>query len=129
MSTVIYAAHIFSQEAQDNTPVGAAFTVSAGLVAFVLSYLIPLGTALVTRLTAHPFLKYIVTAVLAAVASVANAAVTNSGVAIVSWNTVLLAVGTFVLSIVQYKAVLQPAFHIDERIAPNAGLGGRAVAA
>lgn len=123
MSNVIYAAMRFAQEAQDETPVGASFTVSAALVGFVLATLIPLGTALLTKLTAHPFVKYVVTAVLAALASIANAAVTNAGVAVISWNTVLLAVGTFGLAIVQYKALWQPSFNIDARIKPNMGLG------
>lgn len=121
--TVIYAAHMFLQEAHDDTPAGLGFTVSAALVAFVLTYLIPLATGLVTRLTAHPFLKYVVTAVLAAVTSIANAAVTNAGVAVISWNTVLLAIATFLGALLQYKALYKPV-NMNAKLAPNSGLGG-----
>lgn len=121
--SIIYAAHLFAQEAQDETPIGAAFTVSAGLVAFVLATVIPVGTALLTKLGAHPFVKYVTTAVLAALTTIANAAVTNNGVAVISWNTTLLAIGTLIVAIVQYKALWQPAFNINAKVAPNFGLG------
>jgi len=131
VSSLVTAVHLFQQtpDVGGQDPAGAAFTVSAAVWTAIISVVIPLLTGLITKLGAHPLLKTAVTAVLSVVsAGVQAATVLPDGTAVVSWNTVVLAIVQFVGACVAYWSVwrhsvaggTQP---IDVKLAPNSGIG------
>lgn len=123
MSTVIYAAQLFNQEAEAETPIGATFTLSAFWVMVIATLLIPVATGFLTKLTASATVKQILTLVLAALVSILNVSTQLDGVAVVSWNTVVLTVVQTLAAIATYLGVYQP-HQLNAKTAPNAGIGG-----
>ena len=117
-------------DAGTDDPAGATFTVAAFVWTAILSVVIPLLTGLATRIDAHPFLKTVVTAVLASLSAVVQVAVVlPDGTAVVSWNTVVLAVVQFGGALLAYwglwrHSVAGGTQSIDVKLAPSFGLGG-----
>jgi len=98
-------------------------TLSAFLVTLLISYLIPLVTALLTKVTASPTVKQLVTAFLAAVNGFVVAATQADGSALFTKEMLLFAVISFITANVGYISLWKP-HAIDTKIAPSKGIGG-----
>jgi hypothetical protein len=117
--------HHLLADATTQTPVGATFTVAAGIFAVVVGSLVPLLTMIATKVSAHPLIKYVVTALLSLVASVVDTAfILPDGTAVVSWNTVIVAVVTFAVALAQYHSLYKPNNVPNSgAVLPNKGIG------
>lgn len=105
-----------------STSGGSGFTLSAGLVMMISTFVIPIIVGLLTKYNASASLKQFVTAILAAVASLINAATQLDGTAVISKEMLTLAIGTFVLSQATYLGIYKP-LDLNAKTAPNLGVG------
>ena len=90
---------------------------------FLLGTVIPLLTGLVTKLVASARLKAVITLFLSAVAGVVTQSLVDGGGAVLSDETLILAGIAFVQAIASYLGFWKN-FDINEKLAPNQGLGG-----
>lgn len=121
--TAIFAAHLFGQEATGDTPIGATFTLSAFWVLIIGMLLIPVATGLITKANASATVKQIVTLVISAVVSIISISRQETGIAVVSWNTVVLIVVQTLAAIATYLGVYKP-HELNAKTAPAVGIGG-----
>lgn len=99
-------------------------TLSALLVTFLATAVIPVLTGLATKLDASPAVKQLITAVLSAVSGLLTVATQMDGTAVISKEALVLAIGTFILTQATYLGLYRP-HHLDARLSPNTGLGGQ----
>lgn len=97
-------------------------TLSAFIVTLVVGYVIPLLTALLTKLNASKELKQLVTAALAAANGFLVTATQQDGTALFSKQSLLFAILSFITANAGYVYYGKP-HNIDARLAPNVGLG------
>lgn len=97
-------------------------TISAFVVTLIVSYLIPLATALITKVTASTNVKQLVTAVLAAITGFLTTAVAADGTAVFSMQTLLFAIISFSTANIGYVYTFGPR-GIGFKIAPTKGIG------
>lgn len=97
-------------------------TLSAFLVTLVVGYLLPLGTALLTKLRASASVKQLITAVLSAVNGFIVTSTVQDGTAVFSKETLLFAILSFVTANVGYVYTFKP-HGLDEKMAPHKGIG------
>jgi hypothetical protein len=98
-------------------------TISAFVVTLIVSYLIPLATAWITKVTASTTLKQIVTAALAAITGFLTTAIAADGTAVFSAQSLLFAIISFITANIGYVYTFK-AHDIGSKIAPSKGLGG-----
>ena len=98
-------------------------TLSTFVVTLVVGYLIPLVTAISTKVSASTALKQGVTAVLAAVNGFITTATQVDGSALFTTETLLFAILTFMTANIGYIAVWKP-HAIDDKLLPTKGIGG-----
>lgn len=100
----------------------AELTLNAFVVLVISSFLIPLATGLITKLSASATVKQVVTLILSALTGVITTSTQVDGTAIISMTTVqysLLALG---IAIVSYLGVYQP-HDANAKLAPDVGVG------
>jgi hypothetical protein len=97
-------------------------TLSAFIVTLVVSYLIPLATALITKIDASVTLKQIVTAILAAVTGFLTQAISVDGTAVFSKESALFAILSFLTANVGYLYTWK-SHDINATMLPRQGLG------
>lgn len=99
-----------------------AATLGPLAIQAIVGTLIPVATGLVTKSAAGPSVKQAVTAFLAAVSGLITASVAETGVAVISVETALLAFLAWIVAVATYNGVYS-AQHLNDRLAPNRGLG------
>lgn len=100
-----------------------SLTLTATIVAFLLSYVIPILTAFITQSSASVNTKHLVTAALSAIAGLIEGGVVNDGTSVLSKESILFAVGSFVLANVDYVTFWKPRGLNDSKaVAPTKGL-------
>lgn len=97
-------------------------TLSATLVTMLVSYVIPILTAFITQSSASTGLKQFVTALLSAINGLIVGGLVNDGSAALSKESILFAVGSFVLANVSYITFWKPR-SLNAKVAPNFGVG------
>jgi hypothetical protein len=97
-------------------------TLSALVTTMLVSYILPALVALVTKLQASTWLKQFVNALLSALTGLITTAVTLDGTAVFSQNTLVLALGSFLLSQASYVALYKP-YDANSKVAPGVGVG------
>jgi len=97
-------------------------TASAFLVTMIVSYLIPLATALITKLSASALVKQLVTAFLSAVTGFLTVSAGANGTAVFSAQSVLFAALSFAIANISYLSIFKP-HDADAKILPTAGIG------
>lgn len=104
----------------------AVFVISAPVVQSLISFVIPLITALLTKWTFPAWAKGVITIVLNAVVAALTTAVVADGSAVLSNQTFLTFIYGVVVSVVSYNALWRPAgltSNVDGKIAPEKGIG------
>ena len=101
----------------------STITLSAFIVTLLVSHVLPLVTALVTKAHASSTVKQVVAAFLSAVTAFVTNATTLNGIAIFSAQSAVLALITFALSQLSYLAIFKP-HGANAYIAPNFGITG-----
>ena len=99
------------------------FTISPFLTTLIVGHILPLLTALATKVEASATVKQLVTAVLSAASAFIVNATTIDGSATFSGETVAIAILTFLTANVSYVA-LWKRHAIDSKVLPDKGLGG-----
>jgi hypothetical protein len=97
--------------------------LSAMVVLFLVSLVIPTLTGLITKSSAPAQVKQVVTLVLASANGVLVTVTQQDGTAIVSTETLLFALLSLFISITSYLGIYRP-HEANDRLAPEAGLGG-----
>ena len=97
-------------------------TLSATLTATIVSVLLPLVTAFITKAAASPSVKQFVTAALSAVAGALVTATQLDGTAVISKQAALLALATFITSSSVYRNLYRP-HSLNDNLAPAIGVG------
>lgn len=97
-------------------------TLSALLVMMIATFIIPAVVALLTKSAASASVKQFVTALLAAVSGVISTATGADGTALISKESVLLALGAFALAQANYTGLYRP-HALNAKLLPNTGLG------
>lgn len=100
-----------------------SLTISATLVTMLVSYIIPILTALITKATASANLKQFITALLAAANGLVVAGMVNDGTSVLSKEAILFAAGSFVLANISYISFWKPK-DLNSKVVPGSGLGG-----
>ena len=95
-------------------------TLSATLTTMLVSFLLPAVVSLLTKVTAHPVLKQFVSGLIAAASGLIVTATGSDGVAVFSKQSLVLAIGAFVLSQANYISLYKPN---NIALAPDKGLG------
>jgi hypothetical protein len=98
-----------------------SLTISALVVTVVVSYVIPIITAFLTKSSASTNTKNLVTAVLAAVNGLIVGGVVNDGTAVLSKESIIFAIGSFILANTSYITLWKPR-QINQKAAPDKGL-------
>lgn len=101
-------------------------TLSAIIVTLIVTYAIPAITALLTKANASVGLKQFITALLAAVNGLLVTATQLDGTAVISKQSLVLALASFLASQAAYRGLYRP-HALNARLAPNVGLGGSVV--
>jgi hypothetical protein len=123
LSAVAFAAFSGTAHAADGSGfTETTFTASAFVVTLIISYLIPLVTATITKLDASATVKQFVTAVLAAINGFLTNALTTDGGAFFSAQALLFAVLSFATAQTAYLGTYKP-HRINSKIAPMKGIG------
>lgn len=97
-------------------------TLSAFLVTLVVSYVIPLVTALITKVSASATLKQFVSGLLAAITGFLTNATMQDGSAVFSKESLLFAAMSFMTANIAYVGTYRP-HDIGAKIVPLKGLG------
>lgn len=97
-------------------------TISAIIVTLIISVVVPLATALLTKASASAGVKQFVTALLAAVTGLLVTSTQLDGTAVLSRPALLLAIGTFIAAQANYVGFWQP-HALNAKVAPGVGLG------
>lgn len=97
-------------------------TLSAFIVTLLVGYVIPLATALLTKVSASAGVKQFVTALLAAINGFVVTATMQDGTAVFSKQSLLFAILSFITANVGYVAGWKP-HAIDSKVAPTKGIG------
>jgi len=92
-------------------------------VTFILSLVLPLVIGLVTKYSASAQVKQIVLLIATGAATLLNANLTDSGYAVLSWNTVALWGISLVATIATYLGIYKP-HEVNQKLAPEVGFGG-----
>jgi hypothetical protein len=98
------------------------FTLDTTLVMIITAVVLPLLVGLVTKYNAHPAVKWIVTAFCAAAAALINTSITETGVAVISKESLVLACVTFLTTTLAYLGLYKP-IDANARLAPTVGIG------
>jgi hypothetical protein len=98
------------------------FTLSALFTTLVVGYVIPFVTALLTKLRASSTVKQLISAALSAVAGFLTTATTDSGTAVFSKSSLVLALFAFATSQAAYVGLYKP-HAINAKVAPGVGIG------
>ena len=102
----------------------SSIRLSALIVTVIVSYLIPIATAFITKASASVGLKQFVTALLAAINAVVTGATLNDGTAVLSKEVILFAVLSFVSAQVSYGQFWKPRqINTKKALLPAKGLG------
>lgn len=96
-------------------------TLSAVLVSFIISTLLPLVTSLLTKVNTAPLIKQLVTAFLSAISGLITSSLTIDGTAVISTQSAILALGIFITASANY-ATLYRTHDINDKILPNKGI-------
>lgn len=98
--------------------------LSPVMVAVITGPIVPFLVGLLTKSSASSKVKTIVNTVTSLVVSaVATAVIPETGVAVLSWDSVATFVVTALVSASSYDSFWKPVFAIDEKLAPNRGFG------
>ena len=101
-------------------------TLSPHWVSFIITLLLPLAVALVTKVNAPPRVKAVVLLVLTALNVLITNAVIDTGQAVFSRETLVQWLMSTLIAVFMYLGVYQPIAQINARLAPNAGIGPKA---
>lgn len=96
--------------------------IDALAVTFILSLVLPLGVGIVTKASASTQLKQVTLLVATGVATLINTHLTDTGDAILSWNTVAYWGIALVATIASYLGFYKP-YDANSHLAPSTGLG------
>jgi hypothetical protein len=97
--------------------------LSPFLVTLIIGTLLPIATGLLTKLNASDKVKGTVNLFLAAVTAIISQNLVEGGGAIFSEDTLLMGLLAFIASVAAYHGFWQN-INIDEKLAPNTGIGG-----
>lgn len=97
--------------------------LSANVVHLILTLLIPLAVAFVTKASASAALKAIVSIVLAAVVTLITRSRLGDGSAVLSYQVVYDWVITTAVAVASYLGVYKPVLDINEKALPDFGIG------
>lgn len=95
-------------------------TLSATLTTMLISFILPAAVSLLTKITAHPFLKQFVNGALAAATGLITTGTLSDGTAVFSKQSLILAIGAFILSQANYVSLYKPN---NVALMPDKGLG------
>lgn len=98
-----------------------SITLGPLVVQALVSVVIPIGTGLVTKSTASPAVKQTVTIVLSG-SSALIVSSTVGGAAVISMESLALAIMSWVIAIASYAGVYQSR-EINQSLAPERGIG------
>lgn len=103
------------------------FVITAPVVMFVVSLLIPIANGLLTKYTLSSGVKAVITIVLNAVAALVLTATQADGTAVISNSTLLTFVFGTIVSVVSYLGLYKPVGLTssvpDGKLAPRSGVG------
>lgn len=99
------------------------FTISPFVTTLIVGHVVPLLTALLTKVEASAGVKQLTTAVLSAISAFIVNATTIDGSASFSSETLTIAILTFLTANISYVA-LWKRHAIDAKVLPNKGIGG-----
>jgi chromate transport protein ChrA len=99
-----------------------SFTMSAMMVTMLASYILPAVVAIITKISAATWFKQLISGLLAAVTGLLATATQMDGTAVFSSQSLLLALGAFILSQATYVSVYKPN-DAAGRLMPGKGLG------
>lgn len=100
----------------------AELTLNAFGVLVISSFLIPLATGLITKLSASATIKQVVTLILSALTGVITTSTQVDGTAVISMTTVQYSLLSLGIAIVSYLGIYAP-HDANQKLAPEVGLG------
>jgi hypothetical protein len=113
---------LLAQASEPVTEVVNQIEFDAFVVSALLSLIIPVVTGLLTKVTAAPAVKQIITIVLAAVASLISTNTVQDGTAVISKETGLLWAMNTAIAITSYLGIYKP-HDANAKLSPESGLG------
>lgn len=93
------------------------------VVTLILSLVLPVVVGAVTKLSATTAVKNVAVIVVTAVATLINANVTDTGAAVISWNTAAYWLISLFTTITAYLGLYKPV-EANASLAPDFGFGG-----
>jgi len=96
---------------------------SANVVTLVLTLLIPVAVAVVTKASLPPRWKAVLTMVLTAIVSLITMNKLDNGAAVMSMQTAYQWAVSTVIAVVSYLGFWQPVTQVNDRAAPHIGFG------
>jgi hypothetical protein len=113
---------LLAQASEPVTSVTSQIQFDAFVVSAILSVIIPVLTGLLTKVTAAPAVKQVVTIVLAAVASLLATNTVQDGTAVISKETGMLWAMNLAIAITSYLGIYKP-HDLDAKANPEFGIG------
>ena len=97
-------------------------TLSVLIVTLIVGHVIPLATALITKCNAAAWVKQVTTGILSAVAGMLTTATQADGTAVLSKESLALALVAFLASQAAYVGFYKP-HAANQKLAPGVGIG------
>lgn len=99
-----------------------ALVIHANVVTFILTLLIPVATALLTRSTAVSWKKAVTTIVLGGAVTLLTVNQLPDGTALLTLQTMFDWLMTTAIAVVTYLGLWKPVLAVNQRIAPDFGI-------
>jgi hypothetical protein len=98
--------------------------IEALAVTFIISLVLPIIVGVVTKASASVQLKQVVLIITTGVATLINTNLTDTGDAVLSWNTVAYWGIALIATIASYLGLYKP-YDANDHLVPGAGLGSK----